>query len=293
MKKSGEIIHSHQNPKSVSRDKEATYLMESDEEAFRLDVKTDIAAVQKQARWCGVMPGLRVMDLGCGPGKTTAILHGMVAPAGSVVGVDASAERIAHANREYGNKPGIEFVCRDLTGPLEGMGQFDVIWIRFVLEYFRKESPQIVRNLKMLLKPGGYLCLIDLDYNCLSHYEMPEPMISLLPKLMAHLDAEFNFDTYAGRKLYSYLYDQHYENIQVELMAHHLIYGHARPADIFNWLKKVEVGIGKMKDLFHSYPGGAPAFLEDFKKFFLDPRRFTYTPLILCKGMRPYSEVAA
>ena len=27
----------------------------------------------------------------------------------------------------------------------------------------------------------------------------------------------------------------------------------------------------------------------DFKKFLLDPRRFTYTPLILCKGIKPVS----
>jgi len=267
--------------------------MESEEEAFRLDVKTDIDAVRKQALWCGVKAGLRVLDLGCGPGKTTAILHTMVAPAGSVVGVDESAERINYAEEHYGGKPGIEFSRCDLTKPIEGLGSFDIIWVRFVLEYFRKESPEIVRQLRTLLKPGGYLCLIDLDYNCLGHYEMPALMNAMLAKLMAYIDAEFNFDTYAGRKLYSYLYDQRYENIEMELMAHHLIYGKARQTDIFNWLKKLEIGTDKMKGLFTDYPGGAAAFVEDFKNFFLDPRRFTYTPLILCKGMRSYDEGTA
>lgn len=269
------------------------YLMENKDESFRLDVKTDIDAVRKQALWCGVRPGLRVLDLGCGPGKTTSILHSLVAPTGIVVGVDSSAERIAYAEEHYGGRPGIEFVRRDLTRPIEGLGSFDLIWVRFVLEYFRKESPEIVRRLRTLLKPGGYLCLIDLDYNCLGHHEMPAPMNAMLKKLMAYLDEEFNFDTYAGRKLYSYLYDQHFENIEVELMAHHLIYGEARQADVFNWLKKLEVGTDKMKGLFMDYPGGAEAFAEDFKTFFLNPRRFTYTPLILCRGMRPYDETAA
>jgi ubiquinone/menaquinone biosynthesis C-methylase UbiE len=268
-------------------EKSDAYLMESNEEAFRLELKTDVEAVRKQALWCGVKEGLRVLDLGCGPGKTTAILHGMVAPTGSVVGADYSAERIAYAKEHYGGKPGIEFVRCNLTKPLEGLGSFDLIWMRFVLEYFRKESPEIVGRLRTLLKPGGYLCLIDLDYNCLGHYGMPEPMNALLPKLMACLDEEFNFDTYAGRKLYSYLYDQGYENIEAELMAHHLIYGRARQVDVFNWLKKVQIGTEKMQGLFQDYPGGADTFMEDFKKFFLDPRRFTYTPLILCKGMRP------
>ncbi|MDD5168662.1 MAG: hypothetical protein PHN75_07580, partial [Syntrophales bacterium] len=145
-----------------------------------------------------------------------------------------------------------------------------------------------ILNLRRLLKPGGYLCLLDLDYNCLSHYELPAPMALILPKLMAYLDETYNFDTYAGRKLYSYLYDQNYENIQMELMAHHLIYGEARGADIFNWQKKVEVSADKLNKLFSGYPGGHQAFTADSKKFFLDPRRFTYTPLIMCKGMRPY-----
>ena len=30
------------------------YLMESDEEAFRLDIKTDPETVKDQAGWCGV-----------------------------------------------------------------------------------------------------------------------------------------------------------------------------------------------------------------------------------------------
>jgi SAM-dependent methyltransferase len=262
------------------------YLMENAEENIRLEVKTDPEAVRKQALWCGVKGGMRVLDAGSGPGKTTSILHAMVEPGGSVVGLDYSPERIAYARKHYGDRQGIEFILHDLRQPIKDIGQFDVIWVRFVLEYHRTGSPSIVQNLKTLLKPGGYLCLLDLDYNCLNHYELPVRISAILEKLMAYLDNEYDFDTYAGRKLYSYLYDQKFENIEVELMAHHLIYGQARYADIFNWQKKIEVGADKMDHFFTDYPGGYPAFTEDFKAFFLDPRRFTYTPLIMCKGMR-------
>ena len=70
-------------------------------------------------------------------------------------------------------------------------------------------------------------------------------------------------------------------------MAHHLIYGNVRDEDLFNWKKKIEIVTPKLTDLLTCYPGGYEAFLTDFEKFFLNPRRFTYTPLILCKGMRP------
>lgn len=263
------------------------YLMENEEEVIRLELKTDEEAVRRQALWCGLQPGMRVLDVGCGPGKTTAILHDLVQPGGSAVGIDFSRERLSFARENYGHREGLEFKLADFTDPPEELGKFDLIWVRFILEYYRKESPAIVRKLTNLLRPGGYLCLLDLDYNCLSHYELPAGMGELLSKLMARLDAEYNFDTFAGRKLYAYQFDAGLEDIEMNLMPHHLIYGKLRDADLFNWMKKVEVNAERLKDLFCGYPGGYDGFFTDFQRFLLDPRRFTYTPLILCKGRKP------
>jgi len=265
------------------------YLMENEDEILRLELKTDQEALKKQAIWCGIKPGMRVLDVGCGPGKTTAVLHEMIQPGGSIVGVDYSEERVSFAKEHYGEKNGIDFCIHDLRKPVNGFGQFDIIWVRFILEYFRVESSDIVKNLKDCLKPGGYLCLLDLDYNCLSHYELPSKINDLVHKLMTRLDEEYNFDTYAGRKLYSHLYDHEFEKIEVDIVTHHLIYGKISAADSFNWIKKVEIAAKRLGDMFESYPGGYEAFFADFKKFFLDPRRFTYTPLILCKGRKPAS----
>jgi ubiquinone/menaquinone biosynthesis C-methylase UbiE len=263
------------------------YLMENKDEARRLEMKTDADVLREQAQWCGIGPGMRVLDLGCGSGITTDIFHTMVQPGGSVTGVDFSEERLSFARRTYGNKPGLDFVMHDLRHPLDDLGRFDVIWVRFVLEYFREESRQIVANLHKNLNPNGWLCLLDLDYNCLSHYELPRPMQDILPRMMALLDEQYNFDTFAGRKLYSYLYDGKYQNIQVSLMAHHLIFGEVLGTDLFNWSTKINVSADRLQPLFGDYPGGVEGFKKDFHTFFCDPRRFTYTPLIMCRGMSP------
>jgi ubiquinone/menaquinone biosynthesis C-methylase UbiE len=265
------------------------YLMESEDEAIRLEVKTDPVALRRQALWCGVKPGMRVLDAGCGVGKTTALLYEMIQPEGSIVGIDFSEARITYAEEHYGGKKGIEFCRQNLNESMTGLGEFDLIWVRFVLEYFRRESLDIVRKLKNCLKPGGTLCLIDLDYNCLSHYELPSKIAELLPKIMALSDEKYNFDTFIGRKLYSFLYDSGLENIEINLEAHHLIYGPAKETDIFNWTKKVEMAAKKVNYLFNEYEGGCSAFISDFERFFLDPRRFTYTPMLLCKGIKSSS----
>jgi SAM-dependent methyltransferase len=266
----------------------AVYIMENEDEAIRLEAKTDREAVKRQAMWCGIKPGMHILDAGCGPGLTTSILNEMAQPGGSVIGVDYSEKRIAYANDHYSGATGISFHFHDLGEALSSFPPFDLVWVRFVLEYHRIGSIDIIKNVTDCLKPGGYLCLLDLDYNCLSHYQLPHALAAIVPRMMERLDHEFNFDTYAGRKLYSYLYDAGYEDIEVELQAHHLIYGHnIKDGDIYNWFKKVEICEKWLGDLFSEYPGGYEAFTSDFKSFFLDPRRFTYTPLILCKGRKP------
>jgi ubiquinone/menaquinone biosynthesis C-methylase UbiE len=266
-----------------------SYLMENLEEILRLEIKTDPEAVRKQARWCGLKPGMRVLDAGCGPGKVTSILYEMIKPKGTILGVDYSESRIEHAAKHYGNGSDIAFQIHDLRDPLDGMGPFDLIWIRFVLEFNLVESFDIVKNLTAVLKPGGYLCLIDLDHNCLNHYEMPCEVEEIIFQAMKLAEHAYNFDPYSGRKLYSYLYDLGYKDIQVDLLAHHLIYGEIGEGDIFNWTKKVEIAFQKVRKLFANYPGGHDAFLIDFKKFLLDPRRFIYTPVVLCKGVNANS----
>jgi ubiquinone/menaquinone biosynthesis C-methylase UbiE len=263
------------------------YIMENPEEALRLDIKTDPVAVRRQAALCGIGPGARVLDGGCGSGKTTSIIHEIVQPCGSVVGVDFAEDRINFAMKHYEDKDGIEFKRMDLREPLDDLGRFDFIWIRFVLEYYLEGSLDIIRNVTKGLKPDGRLCLLDLDYNCLSHYPMKPKMESILLKLVETMQIKYNFDAFVGRKIYTYLYDLGFRDIKVSLIPHHLIYGDLQSSDDFNWIKKVQMASVKAKALFDDYPGGSDGFLKDFNDFFHDPRRFTYTPLILCTGRKP------
>ena len=262
---------------------ENSYLMEHADEARRLDLKTGRAAVNRQALWAGAKPGMRLADIGCGSGKTTSYLFDLVQPGGTVIGLDASEARVEHARRLYGGE-GVEFVCRDITLPLVDVGRFDFIWVRFLLEYHRSDAFAIVKKLASLLNTGGILCLVDLDYNCLSHFGLSPRLEHTINGIMTLVERDFNFDPYVGRKLYSFLYDNGLENIAVDLMPHHLIYGELNDIDAYNWIQKLEVAAKSSGFPFAEYSGGYDEFLEEFKLFFADPRRFTYTPLIICRG---------
>lgn len=266
--------------------KDTGYLMESDAESYRLDIKTDPKLVQKHALWAGIQPGMRVADLGCGPGKTSYYLNQLIGPDGETVGLDNSEQRITYANRHYQAKK-LRFVLRDIREDLTDLGTFDFVWIRFVLEYYRSHYFSLVKRITDIVKPGGTLCLIDLDYNCLTHYGLPERLESALQGIRKQVEKKADFDPYVGRKLYSLLYDLDYRNIDVAMEAHHLIFGELNEVDEFNWTKKAEEGGKKSGYRFEEYQGGYDEFFQEFKKTFADPRRFTYTPVIICKGNRP------
>jgi hypothetical protein len=104
------------------------------------------------------------------------------------------------------------------------------------------------------------------------------------------LEEHADFDPYAGIKLYSFLYDLDYKDIEVNLAPHHLIYGELNQVDEFNWVQKVEIAVRNSGYTFNEYQGGYEEFTEEFKSFFSDPRRFTYTPIISCRGVKPNGE---
>ncbi len=136
------------------------------------------------------------------------------------------------------------------------------------------------------MKPGGILCLIDLDHNCLNYYPLPERLEKTLFELADLFKIKADFDLWAGRKLYSFLYDLGYQDISVDVSAHNLIYGPLKESDAFNWLLKVEVAPQKIQYGFPEYGGSYQGFFEEFSKYFRDPRRFTYTPIIACRGVK-------
>ncbi|MBT8371705.1 MAG: methyltransferase domain-containing protein [Deltaproteobacteria bacterium] len=262
------------------------YLMESDEEAVRLDVKTDAKIVEKQALWAGIKPGMRVADLGCGAGKTTYHLNKLVQPTGQTIGIDISEQRIEYARTHYSDKR-IEYRVADIRKSLDDMRGFDFIWIRFVLEYYLKDSFEIVQNISKNLNPGGILCLIDLDCNCLRYFGLPERLDRATVGVMKCLEKKFSFDPYVGVKLYSYLFDLGFQDIDVELNPHNLIFGELKENEKFNWLKKAEIAGKNSGYAFEEYGGNFNEFIEEFKVFFSDPRVFTYTPMITCRGRKP------
>jgi len=265
----------------------SNYMMEHAGECSRLEMKTRVDQVMRQALRAGIAPGMNVLDAGCGVGKTTSVIKDLVGDEGMVTGIDISDDRLDEARIRY-QRPGVQFVQHDLLEPFGNIQpQFDAVWMRFLLEYFQNDPMRIVRNSIASLKPGGILVLIDLDSNSMNHHGMPPELERTMLSVVDHLQKHHNFDPFAGRKLYTHLFDLGFENIEVEVEAHHNIYGPLEVTDESNWLSKVLVACKNSGCAFEEFGGNFDTAMQAFRTYFQNPRRYTYTPLILVRGTKP------
>lgn len=262
------------------------YFPEGEDELTRLERKTDRAEVIDQARWAGLSPGMRVLDVGCGPGLTTAALAEAAGPGGDAVGIDRSVERVAHATARYASAA-VTFHCRNFFEPLADLGTFDFVWMRFITEYFLKESGALISHVAAAVRPGGILCLADLDHNCLSHYGQPERLERTFRKIAECQMRNNNFDPYAGRSLPTRMHRLGFEQIRVDVRTHHLVYGELSEFNRWNWWHKIELAARRSGWTFEDYEDGVAGFEREFIEYFKDPGRFAYTPLIIVRGRRP------
>ena len=136
------------------------------EELDRLKMQARIALSIEQEIWrqAGLRVGMTVLDLACGPGATSCELAKRVTPGGKVIGVDIN--------------PGLIEVAEQirLTDPLENVSfrvgnayaldlppaTFDFVYARFLFQHL--ENPRdALRTVHRVLKPGGILCVLDID----------------------------------------------------------------------------------------------------------------------------------
>lgn len=103
----------------------------------------------------GLSPGMRVLDVGCGPGDVSFLAASLVGPEGEVVGVDQSPAAIDVARGRASGLNNVRFVNGDAR-ELAGEGVFDAVIGRLVLMYL-KDPAAAIRAFAAHVAPGGLI----------------------------------------------------------------------------------------------------------------------------------------
>jgi SAM-dependent methyltransferase len=115
-------------------------------------------------------PGMRLLDVGCGPGTITLDLAGLVAP-GDVVGIDAAEAPLADA-RAAAAAAGVSDVTFQVA---DGMalpfddGTFDVAHAHQVLQHV-PDPVGMLREMRRVTRPGGIVAARDSIYGAFTWY---------------------------------------------------------------------------------------------------------------------------
>ena len=102
---------------------------------------------------CYPVPGGRIVDLGCGTGDLTKVLHEEM-EAKETVGVDSSPTMLERASSAYGDVPGLSFAQGDIATWLdEGL---QLVFANASLHWVPHHAALLAR-LRFSLAPGGQL----------------------------------------------------------------------------------------------------------------------------------------
>ncbi|MFP5319694.1 MAG: class I SAM-dependent methyltransferase [Acidimicrobiia bacterium] len=126
---------------------------------------------REAAHWeeAGIVAGARVADVGCGPGAVATLVAGLVAPGGEVWAVDLDPQAVATAET-LALTLGLDNM-RFHVGAATATGlepsTFDVVVMRHVLAHNGGREQQIVDHLASLLRPGGCVYLVDVEFKAM------------------------------------------------------------------------------------------------------------------------------
>jgi ubiquinone/menaquinone biosynthesis C-methylase UbiE len=146
-------------------------------------------------------PGLRLLDVGCGPGTITVDLARRVAP-GPALGIDPSAEVIGRATTKAAESPGrppVSFAVGDVYALDHPDDSFDVVHAHQVLQHLT-DPVRALREMRRVLAPGGHLAVRDSDYGGFV-WSPDEPRLDRWNELYHQVTARNSADADAGRHL--------------------------------------------------------------------------------------------
>lgn len=166
--------------------------------------------------------GMRVLDVGCGTGAISAGIAAAVGPTGAVVGIDNSAHLVAKGNTDHADVPNLTLIETDLFAynPEE---KFDLVVSARVLQWLSNPRGALLK-FKSLLKPGGYISILDYNHTQLEWTPAPPESMQRFYNAFLAWRADAGMDNEIADNLPS-----HFEALgfhQVEVLNADEIYTH-------------------------------------------------------------------
>jgi ubiquinone/menaquinone biosynthesis C-methylase UbiE len=142
--------------------------------AARLEFRgTDQGYAQRSQAYFSRLPlaqSRQILALGCGTGIEVRALRRLTRPDTVIIGVDHSPALIDAARRrtdQEGLSANVTYQVGDAHHTPYGDGQFDVVTLHTLISHV-DDPPQVLREARRLVRPGGTVAVFDGDYASLT-----------------------------------------------------------------------------------------------------------------------------
>ncbi len=188
------------------------------EELVRLKMQAMIAIDIERDVWknSGLKPGMNVLDIACGPGFISCELAKTV-ESGTVTGVDISEELVFVAQQAKASEKvtNVSFRLGNVYELDLPENAFDFVYARFVFQHL--EKPQLaLKNILRVLKPGGVLCVLDVDDNWTSFAPESDAFVKFIRKAGAGQKRKGG-NRLIGSQLFGLLSEAGFKNVSTKI----------------------------------------------------------------------------
>lgn len=136
-----------------------------------------------------------ILDIGCGVGASTLALH-MTYPPAEITGLDLSPYFLAVAHyRTQQFKSNINWVHAAAESTGLANNAFDLVSMFLIChELPQSATRHIYAEVRRLLRPGGYLTIMDMNPQAEAYKTMPPYILTLLKSTEPYIDEYFTLD---------------------------------------------------------------------------------------------------
>lgn len=159
-------------------------------------------------------PGLSVLDVGCGTGAITRSIAHHVGPTGRVLGIDPNADLIEQARRSLNNRPQPAFTQADIYH-FDPSERFDLVTCARTLQWLTRPQDALLR-MKRLVKPGGYLAVLDYNHEKLTWTPDPPAAMQTFYRAFLQWRQDAGFDNAIADHLHDLMTAIGWTNVQIE-----------------------------------------------------------------------------
>jgi ubiquinone/menaquinone biosynthesis C-methylase UbiE len=134
-------------------------------EAALYEVEHPLASIVAAMNALDLLPGMHVLDVGCGAGVHLGLFAQRVAPNGSVIGLDIDPEPLGLAAELAADRiqaGAIMLEEGDLHHLPFAAARFDLVWSSMVLHHEEDPFPMLA-EMQRVAKPGGVVAVLDGD----------------------------------------------------------------------------------------------------------------------------------